>query len=137
MLQEARLAHIPDTALVSNRFNPLPRLRVWHEQRHVARSCRRLLRQYQALANAHPDLEGPVLYRMAVAAHLGDDGAAADEVLVGAQVSYADWPTPREVCLRDVARYLAVLEFRRSRWGKPWITSDLEAVVMAAIPPHL
>lgn len=117
--------------------NPWQMLMAWRERRFVSACCVELLALYQRVAAVHPGLAGEPLYRQVVQARLGAEGRVVDDVLQGAQVSYASWPVDRELIFRDVVHYLAVSGYCGSRGRQPWLRSNIAGVIDAEIPPEL
>jgi hypothetical protein len=112
-------------------------LAAWRERRYAAACCRRLLAQYQSVAAQHPELSGEPLYRKVVALHLGEHRDAVDDVMHGAQVSYANWPVDRDLMFRDVVHYLAVAGYCQGRSSQRWLRSNIATVIDQAIPAEL
>lgn len=109
----------------------------WRERRHVRACCVELLALYRQTAAGHPGLSGEPLYRAVVVAWLGLDGRVVDDVIQGAQVSYAHWPEERELRFRDVVHYLAVTGHGQSQGRKAWLRSSIAGVVEAEVPAGL
>lgn len=109
----------------------------WRERRFVRACCVELLALYQRTESLHPELSGEPLYRRVVEAKLGREGREVDDVIHGAQVSYAHWPVERELCFRDVVHYLAVSGYCEARGRKPWLRSHVVDVIDAEIPARL
>jgi len=117
--------------------NPLQMLAAWRERRFATACCNELLDLYLSVAAQNPGLGGESLYRKVVESKLGLEGRAVDDVLQGAQVSYANWPVERDLSFRDVVHYLAVSDYCQSLGRKRWLRSDIVGVIDAAIPPEL
>lgn len=120
--------------------DPWQMLVAWRERRFVRACCAEMLGLYASTAQAHPGLLGEPLYRAVVAARLGAGGRAVDDVIQGAQVSYAHWPEERELRFRDVVHYLAVSGYCQGRQGqgrKAWLRSNIAGVIDAEIPEEL
>lgn len=109
----------------------------WRERRFVRGCCAELLALYQRTAQARPGMVGEPLYRAVVAARLGSEGKAVDDVIQGAQVSYAHWPEERDLRFRDVVHYLAVSGYCQGQGRKTWLRSNIAGVIDAEIPAEL
>jgi YHS domain-containing protein len=113
-------------------------LLAWREERHAARTSRTMLRHYEAISAANPQLKRLELYTLVVMAHKRCDAPAASRVLEHAEECFIDyWPVNRELTLRDVSHYIAVSEYLQLHGENFWIRSEFESVIASHIPRNL
>lgn len=109
--------------------------RDWRERRQAARICGRLLNLYRKATAAQPSLPKRALYRQVVMDDLRCSVSAADEILRGAEQSYAIWPVERDLRLQDVVHYVVVKEYLmadQSPTGRA--PEDIAQVIASRIP---
>ena len=109
----------------------------WRERRFVAARCHEILALYWRVAQRHPLLTGPSLYREIVNSRGGIAALGVDAVLSCAEQSFAQWPVTRELRFRDIVHCLTVLEFLAAHQDRNWIHADLKPVVNAIVPAEL
>jgi len=110
----------------------------WQEKSSAAKTSRELLKIYNSVRAARPELRKRELYRLVVVERLGGTLAAADAVLARAAESFATWPVEREVNFRDVVHYLAVSDYLASNSvAAGWTRENLGSVVASLIPENL
>jgi hypothetical protein len=104
---------------------------LWQERRDVEELCRALRPLYERTHADSPELAGEALYAQLVQSHLGITSAAAADLVAGAVESYAQWPTPRPVRLRDVVHYLAATQLAQEH-GR--VAGDVRPVIQKFLP---
>ena len=112
-------------------------LRSWRERRFAAARCKSLRELHTSLRSTQPHLTGEALYLALLSTATGGDAGAAKELLESARESYAEWPVPRSLRLRDIVHRLIVLEFSNRHPDKPWLQVSLKRVVDNGIPSQL
>lgn len=126
-----------DLQSLAGAAGPFTWLLAWRERRFAAECAHTLMKIHHDLSTRYPELQGEVLYRRVVAAHLGGDHVAVDAVLRFAQQSFAIWPTERELNFRDVVHYLAVSQFMAEHGHARWVYADMKRIVHAIVPGNL
>lgn len=109
----------------------------WRERHYVAQASKELLALYRTVSVMHPDWPRRKHYQLVVMHRTGCDPTAANIVLDGAQESFAQWPSSRELTLCDVVHYLSVTEFLALHPGERWMHSSLSHVVASRVPHEL
>jgi len=110
----------------------------WQEKYSAAKTSRELLKVYNSVRAARPELRKRELYREVVMKHLSGTLAAADAVLARATESFASWPVERELTFRDVVHYLAVSDYLASNnVDAAWTRENLGRVVASLIEDSL
>ncbi|MBV8209182.1 MAG: helix-turn-helix domain-containing protein [Burkholderiaceae bacterium] len=110
----------------------------WQEKYSAAKTSRELLKIYNSIRAARPELRKRELYRLVVVERLGGTLAAADAVLARAAESFASWPVERELNFRDVVHYLAVSDYLASNnVDAEWTRENLGRVVASLISENL
>lgn len=109
----------------------------WAERRFARRASREVLDQYWRERRAQPQLLGKDLYVRVVARHSGVDDATARNIVRQAEESFADWRFERDVTLRDVATYLVITAYLKSKPGRHGTTASIRDVVTRIVPNDL
>lgn len=128
---------VPDVALGGIVTQLSLRVHQWQERRAMAAAARALLRAYQRLMTAQPAVTPVQRYQQLVQQHCACTAAEAEQVVVSAFESYAQWPHPRQVCLRDVIHYLAVTGFLLGHPGTLGVCADVTEVVDGIVAVEL
>ena len=126
-----------DLQSLAGAAGPFTWLLAWRERRFAAECAHTLMKIHDDLSSRYPELQGEVLYRRVVAAHLGGDHVAVDAVLRFAHQSFAIWPTERALNFRDVVHYLAVSQFMAEHGHARWVYADMKRIVNAVVPANL
>jgi len=103
---------------------------------YVENQCRLLLEIYDHFRNEHPELLGDELYARVIEHGLDCDSTAARSVVLEADRSFAQWPTERDVTLRDIATFLLLNQLlpHRKTLG---VQANVTAIVATTIPLRL
>ena len=111
-------------------------LRPWREQRYALKTSRALLRLYEEARSTDPTLRGRALYLQVVRSHLGEQEKDAEDILNGAEQSYASWPVPRDLTFRDVVHYIVVTEYLAVK-GAGYTQGQLYRTIIREVPANL
>jgi len=109
----------------------------WVERRYVVRASREMLTRYRTIVQAYPGASRTELYRQLIIDRFGCDSAAADRALNQANDSFAKWPKVRELTLRDVIHFAAVVEFLTDHDRAQGMLADVDKLVAAQVPANL
>jgi hypothetical protein len=109
-------------------------LRPWRERMYAARCCRSLFHFHAHAVLSKPALRGIPLYIHVVRAYLDCDESSAAMLIEHAAESYANWPEPRDVRFRDVARYIVATGLCQEPGGHGWVGIDLYPVITRWLP---
>ena len=101
------------------------------------RTSREILKWYKHTRREEPALAGRALYRRLLMRRSGIDQPAADRILRGAEQSFVDWKSDRDLRLRDVALYCVFEEYVRDHKDRLGASARLERVVSWLIPHSL
>ena len=112
--------------------------RIVAEMWYAWRTSHEMLRWYQRVSVAEPQLTGGSLYEAVIVRRSGLDIDAASGVLRRARQSFCEWPGPRKLRYRDVVHYVVVDEYMRSHMSDFRGTyTNMRRVVANIIPYHL
>lgn len=109
----------------------------WAERCFARRACRKLLTIYRQERRAHPQLTGKALYARIAARQWHTDDDAGHTIVRQAEESFADWRFERDVTLRDIAAYLVIGAYLKSKPGIQGTTTEMRNVVTRLIPGDL
>jgi hypothetical protein len=107
------------------------------EKRYARRASRSILALYWQVRAAHPDMAGRELYAEVVAARVHTGPATARAILFRAEQSSDGWLTERDLALRDVAAYLAYIEFLQTHPLHHGTRTNMRQVAAKIIPHNL
>ena len=107
------------------------------ERAYARRQCTLLLQIYEQLRTEHSSLDGDELYARIVEHGLDCDPTAARSIVLGADRSYAQWPTERDVTFRDVATFLLMNQLLPPHSKTLGIQANVMAIVASTISPRL
>jgi hypothetical protein len=96
-----------------------------------------ILSLYASEKDANPNISGRSLYKRVVSKYLKITDAEANQLVLGAKQSYADWPEERDLRLNDVARYIVITRYVETRGVKYGVGPDISEVVLQTIPNDL
>lgn len=109
----------------------------WTERAYAKRQCALLLEIYEHLRKEHPELGGDELYARVVEYGLDCDPTAARSIVLGADRSFAQWPTERDVMFRDVASFLLMNQLLPAHSKTLGVQANVTSIVAAVIPLRL
>jgi hypothetical protein len=138
LLASTAAAHI--TRRSNSPFWRLPLMDAYvarRESAYVKSQCKLLLEIYHHVRNEHRELDGDRLYARVVEHGLDCDATAARSIVLDADRSFAQWPTERDVTLRDVASFLLLNQLRPAQSKTLGIQANVTAIVATAIPLRL
>jgi len=107
------------------------------ERAYAKRQCVLLLEIYEHFQKEHPRLDGDELYARVVAYGLDCNPTAARSIVLGADRSFAQWPTERDVTFRDVVSYLLMNQLSLAHSKSLGVQANVTAIVAAVIPLRL
>lgn len=107
------------------------------ERAYAQRQCALLLEIYEHLQRQHPGIGGDELYARVVEYGLDCDPTAARSIILAADRSFAQWPTERDVTLRDVASFLMLNHLLPAHSKTLGVQANVTSIVAAAIPLRL
>lgn len=108
------------------------------ERRFARRTARGLLDIHAELRAADPLLTGPALYAAIVRRHApGMDEAAASELLLRVLESFCDWPSGRELRLRDLVQYLAIRDYLAAHRESVGTRTNMARIIARLVPAEL
>jgi hypothetical protein len=124
--------------LLERTLGPLAKpFTIWRQSRHAKAVSHELLKLHRSVAERHPNLRGPTLYRQIVMVRSRADMATADRLLKRAEESFAAWPTQRDLRFADVVHYLAIEEFLAAHPETNWTQTHMGRIVTTRIPRRL
>ena len=109
----------------------------WRERRFARQSARRVLSAYRVVHALHPELKGERLYVASLSSASGLDEAEARARVTRASRSFAAWPAPRAVRLRDVVEYVVVSDYMAREPRPRGVLSNIGNVVASIVPGNL
>lgn len=107
------------------------------ERRYARRASQELLELFHAVQSEHPELSGRALYQAVIARRLGSNHKRAAEIVRGAEVSFTDWPSDKELRFRHVVHYQVFDEFTHSGTGRETTRTNMGRAVARIIPEQL
>jgi hypothetical protein len=107
------------------------------ERDYAQRQCALLLEIYEHVHNEHSELDGDELYARVVAYGLDCDLTTARSIVLGADRSFAQWPTERDVTFRDVVSFLLMNQLLPAHSQTLGVLANVTTIVTAAIPLRL
>jgi len=111
---------------------------VRHREAQAIRSASRaMLQTFLKVSAGRGPLERRDCYREMVMARLGNDTAGAERLLGQAGTSFANWPRPRALTLRDVVHFVAVLEYLADHPNCTGLQIDAGKLVADLVPADL
>jgi len=109
-----------------------------HRERSLARTrSRDLMRDYREVAAASPGLNGVEQYRAVLARQPGLDPNAIEQVIRGAEDSFAVWPIERPLKFRDVVQYLIVVDCLKANPAANGVRSRLTTIIAEEVPDEI
>ena len=96
-----------------------------------------LLRWYQRVSDAQPQLTGITLYQEVLVRRFGLDVEVARHVLQRVRQSFCEWPHRREPRFRDVVSYLIMDEYMQAHSSKGGTYTDMRRMVSRIISSDL
>ena len=107
------------------------------EARAITRSSKQMLAIFQRVSAGRSKLERHECYRQTVIEHLGHTESGAERLLAQARASFATWPRPRALTLRDTIHFVSVLEYRADHPESTGLEVDAGKIVESLVPPEL
>ncbi|RPI64549.1 MAG: hypothetical protein EHM50_00470 [Lysobacterales bacterium] len=107
------------------------------ERAYAKRQCALLLEIYDHFRSEHPGLDGDGLYAQVVEYGLDCDPTAARSIVLAADRSFAQWPTERDVTLRDVASFLLMNQLLPAHSETLGVQTNVTSIVAAVVPLRL
>ena len=111
--------------------------RVLAEKWHAWRATHEMLRWYQRVSGAEPQLTGTTLYQEILVQRFGLDLKVARCVLQRVRRSFCEWPRRRELRFRDLVNYLVMEEYMQAHSTKIGTYTDMRRMVSRIIPLDL
>jgi hypothetical protein len=107
------------------------------ERTYARRQCALLLEIYEDFQSEQPGLRGDELYARVVAHGLDCDPTTARSIVLGADRSFAQWPTQRDVTFRDVVSFLLMNQLLPAHSKTLGVQANVTSIVTAVIPLRL
>jgi hypothetical protein len=107
------------------------------ERAYANRQCGLLLEIYEQVRREQPMLSGDELYARVVEHGLDCDPTTARSIVLGADRSFAQWPTERDVTFRDVVGFLLMNQLLPAHSETLRVQANVTSIVTAAIPLRL
>lgn len=107
------------------------------EHAYAKRQCALLLEIYEHFQKQDPAVAGDELYARVVAYGLDCNLNAARSIVLGADRSFAQWPTERDVVFRDVVSFLLMNQLLPAHSRTLGVQANITSIVAAAIPLRL
>jgi hypothetical protein len=94
-------------------------------------------RDLLSLAQQAPELRSDELYARVVEHGLDRDSMSARSIVLDADRGFAQWPTERDVSLRDVASFLLLNQLLPAQSKTLGVQTNITAIVATTIPLRL
>lgn len=107
------------------------------ERRYARRASKELLDLFRVVQSEQPELSGRALYQAVITRRLGANEKRAGEIVRRAEVSFAEWPSDRQLLFRHVAHYQVFDEFTHSGPGRHGTLTNIGRVVARIISDEL
>lgn len=95
------------------------------------------MRDYREVAAVSPGLHGVEQYRAVLARQPGLDPGAIEQVIRGAEDSFAIWPVERPLRFRDVVQYLIVVDCLKANPAAHGVRSRLTTIIAEEVPDEI
>ncbi|MBS0373663.1 MAG: hypothetical protein JSR73_03745 [Proteobacteria bacterium] len=106
------------------------------EWRFARRTCRELLRRFEAIRRDEPALDSRATYLRVLQRRASIDQAHAQRTLRKAEQSFTDWLPDRELRYRDVVTYVVFEEYSRRFETRLGTRTQIQRVVARIIPAN-
>ena len=107
------------------------------ETKSISHASLEMMVIYRSITANNPSQARRESYRAMVMERLGTGADSADRMLSQAASSFATWPRPRALMLRDVIRFVAVVEYLDRHPDSAGLQVDAGRIISETVPSDL